>query len=164
MIHVSAPISPTDFDEIKDLSMITIQFIFITFEISPFNIQVLKGEVIPATRNRCPRLIGTFHICSPNFSSCVMTFKMMVTGNRLPHYVVHIQSKCFRFLSDPKTVYRGKGSCQIFVDPLARFGLLISLSIESDVYNHFLYPTCQTASLPLIFISLRIMFILLTHR
>jgi hypothetical protein len=55
-----SPIVPTRFDEIKHLSIIFIEVRVIIFEISLLNIEVLKGEVIPATRSRRGRLIKHF--------------------------------------------------------------------------------------------------------
>jgi hypothetical protein len=40
--------------------LILIQLRFVTFEISPLNIQVLEGEVIPATGSRFGGPIGVF--------------------------------------------------------------------------------------------------------
>jgi hypothetical protein len=42
------------------------------FEPSPLNIQLLKGEVIPATRLRHASRTGTFRTWSPNPSRSVM--------------------------------------------------------------------------------------------
>jgi hypothetical protein len=48
--------------ELKRLSIRLIQFIFPIFGLSPLNIQSLKGTVIPATRLRRARLIGTLDL------------------------------------------------------------------------------------------------------
>jgi hypothetical protein len=57
----------TGIREIKHLSIIFIQLKSITFVISPQNLEVLKVEVIPATRNRRDRLTDTFCICLAKF-------------------------------------------------------------------------------------------------
>jgi hypothetical protein len=45
-----SPISPTGINEIKNVSIIIIQLRLLIFDISPLNIQLLKAEIILATR------------------------------------------------------------------------------------------------------------------
>jgi hypothetical protein len=67
-----------------------IQLRLLVFEISPWSIQVLKGEVSPATKPRRARPTGTFHICSPNSSHSVIKIAVIFPGNCLQHHVVSI--------------------------------------------------------------------------
>jgi hypothetical protein len=51
---------PTDISEIKYLSILPIRLRLLTLGISPFNIQLLKGKVVPATGRGRARRLGHF--------------------------------------------------------------------------------------------------------
>jgi hypothetical protein len=87
-----SPISPTAINKIEWLSIVFIQLRSLIFVVSPLNIQFLKGEVIPATRLRHARSIGTFHTWSSNSSRSVMKITIMLHGNYSKHFVVQISN------------------------------------------------------------------------
>jgi hypothetical protein len=69
---------------------ILVRLRFGIFVISSLNIHVLKGEIIPATKRRRARLIGTLHTWSPNFCRPVIKTKDMLLGNYLQCPVVYL--------------------------------------------------------------------------
>jgi hypothetical protein len=76
--------------EIQHLSIILIQVKSVTFMISPRNVEVLRVEVICATRNRRDRLTDPFCICLANFTRLVMETKIVLHRNDLQHCDISI--------------------------------------------------------------------------
>jgi hypothetical protein len=75
--------------------MILIQFTFLIFLSPPLNIQLLHGEVIPATKGRRTRLIGTDYTCPSVSSRPVMEIKITLSENYLRHRAIHFQIDLF---------------------------------------------------------------------
>jgi hypothetical protein len=63
----------------------------------PANIQLLKREVIEATRRRRPRPIRTRSLFSASFARPVTKTEIMLLGNYLQDDVVYIENKYFPF-------------------------------------------------------------------
>jgi hypothetical protein len=74
---------------IYPLSMILIQLILGIFAISPLNIWLFQGKVVPATGPRCARPTGTFHNWPPNCSRSVVKITVILAGNSLHDHVVY---------------------------------------------------------------------------
>jgi hypothetical protein len=91
VFDASSPIFPTGIDEIKRLSIILIQLRFPVFGISRLNIQLLKGKVSLATRDRRTRLIGTFHTFSLSFSRPAVDIRVVLPENHSKHHAVYFQ-------------------------------------------------------------------------
>jgi hypothetical protein len=91
--------------------------------VSPLNIQMLKGKVIPATKLWCTRPTGTFHTCSPSPSRPLMKIAAILPDHYLQNHVVDIENKCFQFLSYPEATH--------LCEPSVRFW-----SMDSRGMNH----------------------------
>jgi hypothetical protein len=130
--------------------MLFIQLWLLIFDPSSLSIQLLKKEVMPATKLRCDRPTGTSHTWSPNFSRSVMKIKIMPPENYSQHYVIYIRNKMCSFSSISKDYMSLQASCQIFVDRPASLGSSISRSLASDVQIHFVSLIFHTV---LIFIA-----------
>jgi hypothetical protein len=75
-----------------------IQLRWLIFGISSLNIQLLKREVIPATRLRLAIPTRTLHPLLLNFSRSVMKIKRVLPGNYSQHHVVYLANRnCFVF-------------------------------------------------------------------
>jgi hypothetical protein len=88
--------------------------------------------------------------------------KTVLPANYLEHHIVCIQKRIFSIYFISKDDTSLQVLSQIVVDRLARLGSSISRSINSDVRSDFICLTCHALSLPVIFISLRFIFMPLT--
>jgi hypothetical protein len=86
---------PTVINENKQISIVLIQLRWPIFGISPVKIQLRKGEVIPATRLRHTRVIGTFYSCSPNSAHPLMKIIVIISGKHWQHLAVYILQQTF---------------------------------------------------------------------
>jgi hypothetical protein len=110
-----SPMSLTGINEIKHLSVIFIYIKFLTLITTPPNIQLLKGTVIPAIRNREIWLIGTLQTCLSSSSRSVMEIERMFPGNRLQYHVVCLEISMFSISFSAKDNISLQALCQICV-------------------------------------------------
>jgi hypothetical protein len=99
---------------IYPLSIVFIQLRFGIFEISPQSTQLLKGEVIPATRSRRAALIGTFHTYSSNFSRLVMEIRITGGKESPPAHLLSPAALDFRLISSFRVI-RGNHTKQTII-------------------------------------------------
>jgi hypothetical protein len=153
----------TGIDEAKQLSMMSIQFIFSIFILPLPNVQLLQGEILVATKYRRRRApSSTFRACPASSSRSVMEIEIRLSGNYLQHRIVCVQNELIslfhiqglRILADAR---------QIFVDRSPRLQQPISYFLDSDVYIHLMCLMFHTSSLLLVFILFRIIVIQLNH-
>jgi hypothetical protein len=133
------------------------------FEISPLNIQFLKGEIIPVTSLRRARSTGTFHTWSPNLSRSVMKMKIRFPGNYSQYHAVYIRNRNIFVFSISRDYISLQAPCQILVDRLACLESPIYHSVNSDIQIHCTYLSSHTVGLQFIFISFWNIFILLAY-
>jgi hypothetical protein len=146
-----SPISLTIINKMDYIHFIQLRLLI--FEISCFNIRLLKREGILATRLRRAGLTGTFLTWSPNFSRSVMKIKMRLPGNYSKHHVIYIRNRnvCISFIS--RDYISLQAPCQMVVNRSAWLESSLSRSLASNIQIHFIYLTCHISLTLLIFIT-----------
>jgi hypothetical protein len=130
---------PTTVHKTKSLFVFFIQLRLLIFEISSLNIQLLKREVIPATRLRRARPTRTSHTWSPNFSSSAMKIKILLPKNYVQQHVVYIRNGNSFVFFHPQGL-------RIFASTLSDFRRPIHLTwiIDSSFACIWCYSLCTS--------------------
>jgi hypothetical protein len=81
-------------NEIKLLSIIFTQLLLLIFIFLPPDVQLLQGEVIPATRHRRFRLIGTLHLARQVSHALLWTSKTRSLGIIRNTFLFVLKNQC----------------------------------------------------------------------
>jgi hypothetical protein len=109
------------------------------------------------------RNIETRRTCPTYFSRPAMKIKIMLPGNYLECDIVCMWNKIFYHSFILKDYISLQAICQMFVSPLVRLRQPISHSQRSLIHSHLIYPTHNASLLSMIFTSVRLLYIIMSH-